>query len=492
MKTTLSAPTVVIVGGGFSGVAVAAHVIRKTPPGTRLFVVEKSANLAKGVAYSTPEPFHLLNVPAKNMGLYEGESEHFLSWLASDAPSWRDSDPAFRSLAIDGDAFYPRKLYGVYLEQIWKRILAEAKAKGAEVTALRDEARDVEITERRTAIVSLRQGVLPEADRVVLAVGSVPVKALACARGAFLCPEKYVDDMWAPPPESLMRQKDLSRFSERSRAVIAGSGLSMADAFLSLRAKGFKGHVTAISRHGLIPHPHRAFAPYPRRFDPSHFPQDAVSLAHFVRREAEAAMARGADWRAVWDRFRPETNAVWERLPVKEKRRIAQRLLPFWNAHRHRIPSHVLDSILADKERGAFSIVAGTIYHIGGKRDEKITVSYRKKKEDAIETLRADCVVNCSGPEIDIAYSRNPFLLKLRDKKIINSGALRMGIELTKEGRAKGRAPDIFHAVGAIAAGERLESTSVPDIRRQAAETADGVLFRGEDRDYSRYYNYFI
>lgn len=54
---------VVIIGGGASGALMALHRLRASPD-LRVVVVEKSAMLGCGVAYSTSDPTHLLNTRA--------------------------------------------------------------------------------------------------------------------------------------------------------------------------------------------------------------------------------------------------------------------------------------------------------------------------------------------------------------------------------------------------------------------------------------------
>ena len=60
-------PTVVVVGGGFSGSVTAAQLLRRGsdyPSGLRVVLVERQGAIGEGLAYSTRQPCHLLNVPA--------------------------------------------------------------------------------------------------------------------------------------------------------------------------------------------------------------------------------------------------------------------------------------------------------------------------------------------------------------------------------------------------------------------------------------------
>ena len=54
---------IAIVGAGFSGTLAALHLLERLPART-LLLCERSAAFARGAAYATPEPGHLLNVRA--------------------------------------------------------------------------------------------------------------------------------------------------------------------------------------------------------------------------------------------------------------------------------------------------------------------------------------------------------------------------------------------------------------------------------------------
>jgi len=111
--------TVVIIGGGFSGAAIAHHLDRRAPGLARIVVVEPRASLGAGLAYSTEDPAHRINVPASRMSLNPEQPQHFENWLV-ETGALRD-DPESR--LADGRSFPRRTLFGRYVgEQLSEAI----------------------------------------------------------------------------------------------------------------------------------------------------------------------------------------------------------------------------------------------------------------------------------------------------------------------------------------------------------------------------------
>ena len=62
-------PTVAIIGAGFSGLLAAVRLL-VDPDGPRVRLIERRSAFARGAAYSTEDPAHLLNVRASNMSAF--------------------------------------------------------------------------------------------------------------------------------------------------------------------------------------------------------------------------------------------------------------------------------------------------------------------------------------------------------------------------------------------------------------------------------------
>ena len=63
--------TVAIIGGGFSGAILAAHLLRDSDPSFSVTVVEKTSSVGRGLAYGTECASLLLNVRARNMSDFQ-------------------------------------------------------------------------------------------------------------------------------------------------------------------------------------------------------------------------------------------------------------------------------------------------------------------------------------------------------------------------------------------------------------------------------------
>src|SRR4029453_3374157 len=102
MKSDRGRP-VAIVGGGVSGTMVAAQLARK---GIDSVLIDGSGRAGYGVAYSTQEPAHVLNVRADVRSAWPEDLDHFVR-VAEDEGGTRHD-------------FVQRRQFGRYLRAILK------------------------------------------------------------------------------------------------------------------------------------------------------------------------------------------------------------------------------------------------------------------------------------------------------------------------------------------------------------------------------------
>ena len=105
--------TIAVVGGGFSGLLTAVHLLAGGPEVT-VRLIERAPIFGRGRAYATDSPQHLLNVRAANMSAFPGDPGHFLNWLAA--------------CGEGGDGFVPRGLYGDYLQDLLRETVSTPRS----------------------------------------------------------------------------------------------------------------------------------------------------------------------------------------------------------------------------------------------------------------------------------------------------------------------------------------------------------------------------
>ena len=130
---------IAIIGAGFTGSVLAAHLLRCADEPTSLHLIERMPSVGAGLAYSTPNAAHLLNVRAYNMSAYPDDPRHFLRWL------WAREDGG-ASIPPSGHAFVSRALYGAYIQDVLREAVAEAPA-NISLDVLQAETVDVETDE---------------------------------------------------------------------------------------------------------------------------------------------------------------------------------------------------------------------------------------------------------------------------------------------------------------------------------------------------------
>jgi uncharacterized NAD(P)/FAD-binding protein YdhS len=455
MTSPRAAEVIAIIGGGFSGTMVAFHLARLTAPGpVKILLFEKGLKFARGLAYGTNCDRHLLNVPAGLMSALSDEPSHFLDWLKA-------RDPATHS-----GTFASRRVYGEYLEELLRLV----SHPGAPVELVRDE------------IVELRSGSLPEdrlflktasgraigCDRVVLALGNQPpldptgVEASPAVK-------HYAANPWG---SSL-----LEGLSALDPLALIGSGLTAVDVIVEAHARGHRGKIHAISRHGLLPCRHQQAPPRPH-FDLKGEGATARTLLRSFRAATASCQAEGGDWRSVVDGLRPVAQSLWRSLESRERQRFVRHLAPRWDVHRHRLAPEIDDLVQSQLHSQRLVVVAGRVLGLQ-ERGGGIALSYQRRGCTDTEMLYAARVINCTGPARDIRKSASTLLRSLFSGGMVRPGPLALGLDVSESGaliRSDGRIHDRLFAVGPMLKEQLWETTAVRELRTQAEELARHLL----------------
>ncbi|SFR75765.1 FAD/NAD(P)-binding protein [Sphingomonas jatrophae] len=431
---------IAIVGAGFSGTLQAINLLRHDGP--RVTLIERRGAFGRGVAYSTPNPAHLLNVRAANMSALPDVPDHFVRWLAA------------RGHGTTG-GFATRRDYGDYLAELLRT--TQEKAPGR-LTLLHDSATDVSLRPDRVDL-GMDSGATLTADAAVLALGNLPPHHPPGVDGAALPADLYTADPWSDDLTAGLRVDDT--------VLILGTGLTMVDAVLTLDSAGFGGRIVALSRRGLMPRAHADSVPKPLATRPAGHGADLLAT---VRARADAI-----GWRAAVDELRPHTQGMWLAAPVEEQRRFLRHLRPWWDVHRHRLAPAVAERLQTLIDDGRLEIAGGRIAACAA-RDGGLDVDFVPRGGlTAARHLRVRRLINCTGPQGDVLRTREPLLRLLLASGQIRADPHRLGIDVTANAETidvNGRANPRLLALGPMTRGAFWEIVAVPDLRRQTWSVA--------------------
>lgn len=451
------APTVVVLGGGFTGASVAYQLARRAPGDFRIIIVEPRGRLGGGVAYSTVDPAHRINVPASRMSLIQSDPCHFDRWLKADG-ALRD-DPA--ALTPDGRAFPRRQVFGRYVAESLEPYLLSGDI---EHVCLRATALG-ESGGRR--IVTLSDGSRIEADYVVLAA-THPLPAVLPALRTISDDPRLIRDAQGPGA--------LDAVAPDARVLIVGTGLTMADIVASLDRRGHRGPILAVSRRGLLPRGHTLT---PGEFGVFTDPPSRTVLNLLVRiRRAVAEAARdGHPWHHVLDAVRTQGPAIWAALPARERAKLVRRLRSFWDVHRFRVAPQleaVLDARQAD---GTLRIVKGEPVSAEARADG-LAVAIRPRGRPP-ETHVFDAVVLATGPAHRSLVTDDALIAQLAADGAVRLDDFGLGLSVDERSRAigtDGAASPTLWIAGPLARGTFGELMGLPEVARHAEGVAGDII----------------
>ncbi|HEV2270316.1 MAG TPA: FAD/NAD(P)-binding protein [Steroidobacteraceae bacterium] len=464
--------TIAIIGAGFSGTAMAVHLLRYAHTRARIVLLDDQMEMAAGLAYSPSQQDWLLNVPAAQMSLDSSRPGELVDFARQ------------QGMRIGAQDFLSRALYGRYLcaslldatessrmefARIWGRV--------SRLTQLHSRARSWRI--------DLGDGHLLFADEVVLAVGN-PQPARLAALQAIRGTSWYVHDPLTSWPQD--RPDRAPR-----RVLLLGTGLTMADVALRLALRGPEPpEILALSRHGRLPQPQTAFSRAPLlagavasiRASSSSL-RELVRTVHALSLQANGA---GGDWREVINAVRRIAPELWAALNLQDRRRFLRHVRPIWDTHRHRLPPAAAQELQRMHDGGRLTVRAGSIESANITR-AGIEVVWRPRGAQQRERLVVGRIFNCTGPDYHSARSDNTLVQSLLASGLITPDPLELGIRVTDACEviaADGRVSKGLYYVGPWLRARHWEATAVPELRehvRQLAERLGSATFDGKRRD---------
>ena len=392
--------------------------------------------MGRGVAYSTAEPAHLLNVRAEGMSALAGEPDHFARRFESEGGTPRD--------------FAQRRFFATYLGEILSEARASGRTELAEATAV-DASPDGD-----GWTIGFADGSSASAKALVLAVGNQEPEGLGAFAGVG---RRFVGNPWGVDARAAI--DDLARTG--GSVLLVGTGLTMVDLVLSLDAAGHRGRIVALSRRGLIPRAHADFDPAP--VDSADLPKGLRGMFRWLRKQSAEV-----GWRAAVDSLRPHSHPLWQSFGHEEQTRFLRHARPWWDVHRHRIAPEVAGTVARMVADGQLEIVAGRI-EAARCTPEGIQVDYRRRGASQGRSDNFAYAFNCTGPLHSIGRSKDPLLRTLFEAGEVKPDHLGIGLKVSEDCRAGSR----LWALGPLTKGHYWEIIAVPDIREQAAAVAETI-----------------
>jgi uncharacterized NAD(P)/FAD-binding protein YdhS len=460
----MSIKSIAIIGGGFSGAITAINLARLNSAPLQITIIDKNRVPCRGIAYSTRNASHLLNVVARNMSALADQPGHFVEWLGA------------RSEYLDvpiltlRETFAPRRVYGDYLQSLFQwysQIMAEEKK--TRLGFVQDEAKDIFINDNR-ANVTLAGGRVIVADKVILAVGN-QAPAHFPLRGLDERSPRYIGDPWMGWEEKLpSKDQDL---------LLIGTGLTMVDAFLSLEDLGWRGKLFAVSRNGLLPHAHFKGFAYPDLLEDD---MDAIPLRKMFslfKQHYRVITSRNLNPAILVDKLRPFTQRVWQNFSLFEKKQFNRHFRTRWSVMRHRIAPEIHDQLRKAIAHERLEIIKGRLCACEESGHKlRMTINSSRGKR----VIEAGALLNCTGPQENYLPSESSLFNSLFARGLIQPDEMNMGIKVAPNFSVvdcDNKNSEILFALGSLLKGTLWETTAVPELRSQTfrlAETIAGQL----------------
>jgi uncharacterized NAD(P)/FAD-binding protein YdhS len=443
----MSAPnqrhSVAVVGGGATGVLLAAHLLHNEEADVRVTLIEREGSFGRGLAYSAVQRDHKVNVPSRGMSAFADDPEHFLRWLKAHGYA-EGNDPW---------SFVSRSTYGTYLADV----LREAdRARPGRLVVLSEEA--VAVRETAAGIETrLANGTSVLSHHAVLAVGHETQPA----RGRGIAVR-----VGSP------RDTPLDPYA---RVMILGSGLSMVDAWLSLAEANHKGPILVVSRNGLLPQGHKDVPPIEIDAADVPFGTNVQYFMRWFRDLADETEEAGGDWRSVVDGLRPFNQRIWQSWSEHSRRQFLLHLRPWWNIHRHRLPPDLHRRMIDAVDQGQATLIAGEFLGIA-RHGDMVDATIRRRGARNEETIEVARVYDCGGVSVDVEASSNPLVRDLVATGRGRPDPLHIGLDVTEDNfviDAAGNPSRRLLVAGPLTRGRFFEIEAIPDIRLQCARLAE-------------------
>ncbi|MEG3135920.1 FAD/NAD(P)-binding protein [Rouxiella sp. T17] len=458
---------IVIVGGGFSGTALAINLARLGGENLKVTVIEPREQLGRGVAYGTEDPAHRINVPAERMFLSKAEEGDFDRWFRATPAFVQDTEARWH----DGKLYPQRGEFGAYLAEKYQRAKQVSKVQLNHVC-------DLAVALENGEVVTAK-GERYQADELVLAI-SHPPPALPSALHPLQNHAGLIANPW--------RAGALESVENHHRVAIIGSGLTMSDVVASLHRLGHRGEIMAFSRRGLLPRPNLSgqFAAYPLNYSRPQV-NTVRGWLRRIRQEVAQAATQNLPWQLVLDDIRFNGQRLWQQFPLKEQRRFLRHLRPWWDVHRYRIAPQVSAVIEQWQREGRLQVNAARLLNVSAAGEQMVLTLQPRggplpslaQPFSARQQLTVDKIIVTTGPAHGALIAQDALLSQLARDGMIQADPLALGIWVNAQSQTlnhEGAANAHLWVVGPSARGQFGELMGLPQVAEHAEFVARQLL----------------
>jgi uncharacterized NAD(P)/FAD-binding protein YdhS len=382
------------------------------------------------------------------MSAFADDPDHFWQWLQANSPAAADSDQF---------CFVSRQIYGRYIESLLQGL---SWGKNRDLRIVQGECIAV-APAPSGATARLRDGSSISAQLAVLATGNET------------CLTHMSNSLYANPWEA----PTSTNIPQNGHVLILGTGLTMVDYVQSLLHGGHKGPITAISRRGLLPKPHRPVVPFPIDRVDIPFGREIGEQVSWFRKMTRAAQRQGGDWRSVVDGIRPFTQELWQNLTVPARRRFLRHARTWWDVHRHRMAPEVEDFIASTMSSGQLKIIAGKVQSVE-RSDGAALIVFRPRGCWTTETMEVARIVEYTGINPILHNTTNPVLRDLFGNGFARIDSMGIGLDATNSCaliNASGEPSTRIFAIGPLTRAAFWEIVAVPDVRAQCHRLTEHI-----------------
>ena len=499
--------TVGIIGGGASGIALAAKMVDSMPVGLSTaeltIVLFDARGFNGGKAYASDVHTNLMNTTCGAVDRNFGGEFGLLEWARENTASW---SPDGAAEDVSPDAYMPRPVVGRYLADLLARTRRRAAERGLRLDLVQGEVVDIRAPGDPDAryVMHTRDGDDYTAAYVYLALGHLePVRTEAYQHA-----EGYYHDAY--PIRRLVEE-----IPKHASVGLLGARLSAIDVALGLIGGGHTGRIHCVSRRGMVPAVRadrggytfkqleredlvKRLAGTKRKLRLAEVAamlgdEMAVAAGHrvefddvvkgdlqpiaYYEREIALAKGRSRPWQAVLYATNRNIDLLWHHLAEDDRHVLMSEWLNEWLTYRASIPRENAERILTLMKAGQLTVQGGAC----GVRWEPGRRTFGMRLADR-PAIAVDYLVSAKGSASRIEDADNVLVRNLLQRGLVvphRYGGVDCDFEtgqVTTRDGAAGVESRMF-ALGPITSGVYFFTTALEIIERQAAQRTRDLAF---------------